>query len=133
MLRNSVRAVFVGVLFTDPVCWLEVFLQATETGPNFEKKFTNRQDLKKNSKCSSSDGFGPTYTTMTKLFEGWPRDPDEVVGRFLRDSLWNLQPFELLFFSLSNLLTARDGSVVLLSLCQVVCILFSLEQCQVVD
>ena len=61
------------------------------------------------------------------------RDPDEVVCRFLRDSLWNLQPFELLFFSLSNLLTARDGSVVLLSLCQVVCILFSLEQCQVVD
>ena len=61
------------------------------------------------------------------------RDPDEVVCRFLRDSLWNLQPFELLFFSLSNLLTATDGSVVLLSLCQVVCILFSLEQCQVVD
>ena len=34
---KSVRAVFVGVLFTHSVGWLEVFLQATDTCPNFEK------------------------------------------------------------------------------------------------
>ena len=74
MLCNSVRAVFVGVLFTPPVGWLEVFLQATETCPNSEILFTNRQGLKnaENSNCSSSTGFGPTLTTMTKLFAGWP-------------------------------------------------------------
>ena len=37
MLCNSVRAVFVGVLFTPPVGWLDVFLQATESCPNSEK------------------------------------------------------------------------------------------------
>ena len=49
---NSVRAVFVGVLFT---LQLEVLLQATETCPNSEK-ITNRQDLEhaENSNCSSS-------------------------------------------------------------------------------
>ena len=73
MLCNSVRAVFVGVLFTHPVGWLEVFLQATETCPNSEK-FTCRQGMKnaENSKCSSYNGFGPTLTTMTKLFAGLP-------------------------------------------------------------
>ena len=34
---NSVRAVFVGVLFKLSVGWLEVFLQTTETCPNFKK------------------------------------------------------------------------------------------------
>ena len=45
-----------------PVGWLEFFLQATETCPNSEK----------NINCSSSNGFGPTLTTMTKLFSRWP-------------------------------------------------------------
>ena len=74
MLCNSVRAVFVGVLFALPVGWLEVFLQATETCPNSEKNSTNRQGLEnaENSNCSSANGFGPTLTTMTKLFAGWP-------------------------------------------------------------
>ena len=40
MLCNSVRAVFVGVLFTHTVGWLKVFLQATETCPNSEKKIS---------------------------------------------------------------------------------------------
>ena len=31
---NSVRAVFVGLLFTHPFGWLEVFLEANETCPN---------------------------------------------------------------------------------------------------
>ena len=42
MLCNSVRAVFVGVLFTPPVGCLEVFLQATEAGPNAEKNFLHK-------------------------------------------------------------------------------------------
>ena len=51
-----------------------VCLQATETGPNSEKNVTNRQGLKNavNSICLSSTWFGPTLTTMTRLFAGWP-------------------------------------------------------------
>ena len=67
MLCNSVRAVFVGVLITPPVGWLEVFLQAAETCPNSEKTFTNRQGF-----CLSSNELGPTLTTMRKLSAGWP-------------------------------------------------------------
>ena len=70
---NSVRAVFVGVLFTHTVSsWLEVFLQATETCPYYEKN-TTCQNLKnaENSNCSSSTAFGPTLATMTKLLAGW--------------------------------------------------------------
>ena len=38
------------------------------------ENFTNRQGLKnaENSICSSSKGFGPTLTMMTKLFASWP-------------------------------------------------------------
>ena len=45
------------------------FLQATETSPDSKKKITNRQGLMNawSSNCSSSNGFGPTLTTMTKL------------------------------------------------------------------
>ena len=77
MLCNSVRAVFVGVLFTPPVGWLEVFLQATETCPNSEKKFTNRQGFR-----SSYNEFGPTLTTMTKLSAGWPAILTKLSGGF---------------------------------------------------
>ena len=71
---SRVRAVFVGVLFTHPVGWLEVYLQATETCPNSEKKSPVVRGLKnaENSNCSSSIWFGPTLTMMTKLFAGWP-------------------------------------------------------------
>ena len=46
VLFISVRAVFVGVLFTPRVGWLEVRFQVTETDPNSlrNKYFTNRQD-----------------------------------------------------------------------------------------
>ena len=49
------------------------FLQVTETCPNCEKN-NHCQDLKsaENSNCSSSSGFGPTLTTMTKLLASWP-------------------------------------------------------------
>ena len=38
------------------------------------EKITNRHSLKnaENSNCSSSNGFGPTLTTITKLSAGWP-------------------------------------------------------------
>ena len=38
------------------------------------RKISTCQDLKsaENSNCSSSTGFGPTLTTMTKLLAGWP-------------------------------------------------------------
>ena len=67
-------------------------LQSTETSPNSEKKFTNRQGLKnaENPNCSSSNGFGPTLTK--KLSAGWPA---------------------------TLLLTARNGSVFFLGPCQV--------------
>ena len=98
-----------GVLFTHPVGCPEVFLQATETGPDSEKKITKRQ-------------------TMKNAF-----DEDEAVRRQVSPLLFTEPPaclrvnrvvvffdsFELLFFSLSYLLTARDDSVVLLGSCQV--------------
>ena len=74
MMCNSVRAAFVGALFTPPVGWLKVFLRATETCPNCEKEITTCQGLKnaENSTCSSYTGFGPALTTMTKLLACWP-------------------------------------------------------------
>ena len=80
---NSVRIVFVGLLFTPPVGWLEAFLQATETCPNSEK-LTIRQDLEnaENSNCSSSTGFGPKLTTMTKLLASWPASLTQVSAGF---------------------------------------------------
>ena len=74
MLCNSVRAVFVGMLFTPRVGWLEVFLQATETCPNSETKITYRQGLKnaENFNCSSSNGFGTSMTAMSKLSASFP-------------------------------------------------------------
>ena len=84
MLCKSVRAVCMVVLSTLTVGWLEVFPQATETCPKSEKNFTNRQDLKnaENSNCSSSNGFGPTLTTMTKLSAGWPATLTKLSASF---------------------------------------------------
>ena len=73
-----------------------------------ERKITNRQTLKnaENSNCSCSNGVGPNLMTTTKLSAGYTatlcRTSNRVVVFF--DS------FELLFSSLSYLLTARDGS-----------------------
>ena len=51
----------------------EVFLQATETGPNTEKNFTSRQTLKnaENTNWSSSNGFDPNLMTMMTLSAGF--------------------------------------------------------------
>ena len=59
--------------------------EATETCPNSGKQnFPKRQGLKntKNSKYSSSSGFGPTLTMMTKLFAGWPAIPTKLSAGF---------------------------------------------------
>ena len=114
-----------GCTVHTPVGWLEVFLQATETCPNSEKKNTSRQGMKnaENSNFSSSIGFGPTLTT--KLFAGWLTIMTKLSAGFLatlcRTSIPSrlrvnrvvifFNSFELLFFSLSYLLTAKNGSV----------------------
>ena len=142
MLCNSVRAVFVGVLFTLPVGWLEVFLQATETRPNSEKnKFTSRQGLEnaENSNCSSSTGFGPTLTTMTKLLAGLPapvcRTSNLFSGqrrsRILR-CLRIVVLFAVLFVDCEEYLCILVGFLPG-ARHAIVCNLFSLEQSRVVD
>ena len=72
---NFVRAVFLGVLFTHPpsVIWM-FFSKQPKLVPSLRKIFTTRQFLKnaENSNCSSSTGFGPTLTTMTKRLASWP-------------------------------------------------------------
>ena len=127
---------FVGVLFTHPVGCLEFVFQATGTGPNSDKNFANRQTLKnaENSNCSSSHESDPSLTTITKLLAGFPatlcRTSSLCEGR-----LHNVQTLVLFAFlfvdcggwfcSLAESLPgARRANV---------CILFSLEQSQVVD
>ena len=129
ILCNSVSAVLVGVLFTPHVGWLEVFLQATETCPNSEKK------------CS------PIVRTwimlripIARLPMVWSHVDDEEVGPRSWRSCLQVSPrlfvepptcfrvncvvvffvaLKLLSFSLSYLLTAKSGSVFLLGSCQV--------------
>ena len=84
-----------------------------------------------NSNCLSSNGYGPTLTTMTKLSAGWPATLTQLSAGFSATLA-----LELLSFSLSYLLTARDGPVFFLGPCQVLVVqsfAFSLEQSQVVD
>ena len=71
-VRNAVRAVFVGVLFTPPR-WLAGGFSPSNLSL-LSEKITNPQVLKnaENSNCSSSNGFGPTLATITKLSAGWP-------------------------------------------------------------
>ena len=88
------------------------------------RKMTNRQGLKnaENSNCSSSSGFGPTLTTMTKLFAGWPAILTKLSAGFpTRRSVEPPTCFRVdgvvvffvalkwLSFSLSCFLTARNG------------------------
>ena len=48
------------------------------------KTFTIRQDLEnaENSNRSSSTGFDPTLTTMTKLLAGWPASLTQMYAGF---------------------------------------------------
>ena len=111
------------------------------------EKITNRQGLKnaENSNCSSSNGIGPTLTTMTKLSAGWPQTLTKLSAGFtatfcritnlfsgqLRSHI--LLALDLLSFSQSYLLIARIGSVFFLGARHaILCILFSLEQSRVV-
>ena len=86
------------------------------------RKITNRQGLKnaKNSNCSSSTGFGPTLTTMTKLFADWPRPFVEPPTCFrVNRAVIFFVALKLSSFSLSYVLTVRNGSVFFLGPCQV--------------
>ena len=110
------------------VVW-KFFLQSTETGLNSEK-CTNRQDAE-NSNCSSCNGFGPNFTTMTKLSAGCPAtlaklsavsprpfvEPPSCVT--VKRVVVFFVALDLLSFSLSYLLTARNGSVFFLGSSQV--------------
>ena len=134
------------------VGWLEVFLQATETCPNSEKNFTSRQGLKnaENSNCSSSTGFGPTLTMMTKLFAGWPAIltklsasstatvcrtsnlfSDQLRSRILRCTQIVVL-FDILFVYCDEWLCILVKSLPGARR-SIVCILFSLERSRVVD
>ena len=75
VLCNSVRALFVGVLFTHtPSVGWRFYSRQPKPVLTLRQQFTSRQGLKnaENFNCSSFNGFGPTLTTMTKLFAGWP-------------------------------------------------------------
>ena len=71
---NSVRAVFVCVLFTPSVGWLEVFLQATESCPNYEK-------------CHNFHWVWSHIDDDDEAACRLAREPDADVCRFHRDCL----------------------------------------------
>ena len=109
------------------------FSRQPQTCLNSDKKITSRQGLKnaENSNCSSSNGFGPTLTTMTKPSAGWTSiltnlcavSPRHVEGPPICLRVNHVVIFfvalKLVSFSLSYLLTARNGSVFFSGPCQV--------------
>ena len=132
MLCNSVRAVFVGVLFTPPSVGWRFFSRQPKPVLTL-RKITNRQGLKnaENSNCSSSNGFGPTLTTMTKLSAGWPATLTKLSAGFpatlcrtsnlfsgqLRSHILRCPRIVVLFAVL--FVDCEDGSVFFLGPCQV--------------
>ena len=138
---RDVRAVFVGVLFTLPVGWLEVFLHAIETCPNSEKNSTSRQGLNnaENSKRLSSNGFGPNLTTMTKLSAGFSATVCRTSNLFsgqLRSHILRCPQIVVLLAVL--FVDCEECLCILVGFLPgarhaIVCILFSLEQSRVVD
>ena len=141
MLSNSVRAVFVGVLFTHPSVVWKFFSSQPKLVMTLRKIFTDGQTVKnaENSNFSSSNCFGPNLTTRTKLSASSTatlcrtsilfRD-NRVVVVFV--ALKMLSFFAVLFVDceerfftlLGSLPGARHA---------IVCILCSLEQSRVVD
>ena len=116
------------------------------------RKITTCQDLKsaENSSCSSSTGFGPTLTTMTKLLAAWLASLTQMSAGFTatvcrisnlcsgQRRSQSLRGLQIVALSLSCLLTARNISVFLLGSCQVLVMqsfafLFLLEQSRDVD
>ena len=76
MLCATLYVLYLWVHCSHPsVGWLEVFLQATETCLYYDKNAEN-------SNCSSSTGFGPTLTTMTKLLASWPASLTQMSAGF---------------------------------------------------
>ena len=121
MLCNSVRAVFVGVLFSLRLAGF--FLQATETCPKSEHKI------------HQSSGLEEWWEFQLLVFQWvWSHfdDEDEAVCRLARDqdeepptcfrvnrAVVFFDALEWLSFSLSYLLTAENGSIFFLRPVQV--------------
>ena len=123
-----------------PVCCLEVFLQVTETGPNSEKKFTNGQIMKNawNSNCSSSNCFDPNLLTRTKLSASLSATPHRTSslceGRLHSHILQfpqTLALFAVLFVDCEERFYDLVESLPCVRRA-ISCVLFSLEQSQVV-
>ena len=119
-------------VYTLPSVGWSFFSRQPKPVLTLRKMFTNRQDLKnaENSNWSSSTGFGPTLTTMTKLFAGWPAILTMLSAGFpatlgRTSNLFWVNRVAIFFvalklsFSLSYLSTARNGSVFFLGPCQV--------------
>ena len=122
LLCHSVRVVFVGVLFTHPVGWLEVFLQATEPSPDSDKKsqIVRPWRMLRVRTARLPMGSIPMRWRWRSCRQVSPRLFVEPPACFrVNREVEFFDSFELLFFSLSNLWIARDGSVVSLSPCQV--------------
>ena len=73
MLCNSVRAAFCGcTVHTSRRLARGFFSKQPKPVLTLRKKIHQSPKNVENSKSSSSTGFGPTLTMMTKLFAGWP-------------------------------------------------------------
>ena len=116
------------------------------------RKITTCQDLKsaENSNCSSSTGFGPTLTTMTKLLASWPASLTQMSAGFpatvcgisnlcsgqrRSQGLRGFQIvalFAVLFVDCEEYLSFLVGFLPS-ARHAIVCILFSLEQSRVAD
>ena len=137
MLCNSVRAVFVVYCsHTASVGW-RFFSRQPKPVLTLREKFTNGQGLKnaENSYCSSSNGSGPTLTTMTKLSAGWPATLRKLSAGF-RGHILRCPRIVVLFAVL--LVDCEEWFYILLGSLPgarraIVCILFSLQESQVVD
>ena len=130
-----------GVLFTLPVGCLEVLLQSTETGPNSEKKFHESSD---HEECLEFQRL------VFQLFRSQFVDEDEAVGRspstvertsslcegrlhsHILQFPQTLVLFDVLFVDCEEWFKSLVESLPCVRHA-ISCILFSLEQSQVVD
>ena len=134
-----------------PVGCLEVFLQATATCPNSEKKtpIVRAQRMLRIPIARLPMGLVPLFTTMTKLLAGWPASLTKLSAGFPAtlcgpSSLCSGQPrsrilrflrivvFFVLLVNCEGRFCGLAGSLPGARRA-IVCILFSLEQSQLVN
>ena len=116
------------------------------------RKIASRQGLEnaENSNCSSSTGFGPTLTTMTKLLAGWPAIQTKMSASFPATVCTISNPFsghrrsrifrcpQIVALFAVFFVHCEEWLCILVGFLPgarraIVCILFSLEQSRVVD